>query len=320
VRVFISSTCYDLIDIRAHIGEMLRSIGVAPVMSDDQLSDFHVKHSASSIESCLVNVDSSDEVIVILDKRYGPRLGKYNFPDISATHLEYRRAVAERKPLHVFVRDRLEADHRVWSKNDRRNDLKLPWVQHEHDYGLFDIIEEHTALTAEMDKSNWYRTFSTSLDLLASVRHQYERRITPQRVTAAINTNSFPLLDIEQTVSRVEPFPVQVSVGVTLRNVGGAPAFNLRVWWTDNPEILHERAILPSSGVLKVYHVVDSGIPGRTIRTLDVQYSNPIGIRVEDCFELQSLVGPGHEVVVATQLRSRRFLRSEGVMVEVQDE
>jgi AraC-like DNA-binding protein len=62
MRVFVSSTVYDLLDIRSEIAELLRSLNIQPVLSDDKLSDFEPKFDANSIEACLVNVASSDEV------------------------------------------------------------------------------------------------------------------------------------------------------------------------------------------------------------------------------------------------------------------
>jgi Glu-tRNA(Gln) amidotransferase subunit E-like FAD-binding protein len=77
MRVFISSTVYDLIDVRAELAEQLRTLGITPVLSDDKLSGFSIQqHDINSIETCLVNVDSCDEVVLILDKRYGPTLKK----------------------------------------------------------------------------------------------------------------------------------------------------------------------------------------------------------------------------------------------------
>jgi hypothetical protein len=319
MRVFVSSTCYDLIDVRAHVGALLRSLDAVPVMSDDQLSDFHVKHSASSIESCLVNVDSSDEVIVILDQRYGPRLGKYGFEDVSATHLEYKRAITKKLPVHVYVRDRLEADYRVWSKNGKRTDLDLPWVKQQHDFGLFNLIEEHGALSANAETSNWYRSFSTVTDLSGSIRHLLERRVTPARLTKAINANMFPILDIEQSVQRLDVLPGHMKVEAILRNVGGSPGFNLCAHWEDIPTNVHRRAIIPPDGRFKVFHLIDSALAGESVRVLGVTYDNPIGVCVEDRFELKVIVGDKHEVVVSTQLLDRKFRHCDEVCVAISD-
>src|SRR4051812_7537858 len=117
MRVFISSTAYDLIDIRAELFEYFKSLGIIPILSDNSLSDFTIEHNINSIETCLANVDRADEVVVILDKRYGPSLKSAGYDDVSATHLEFRRAIERRKPIHFFVRDRLEADFSIWKKN-----------------------------------------------------------------------------------------------------------------------------------------------------------------------------------------------------------
>ncbi len=68
MKVFISSTFYDLIDVRAELATELTKMGISPVLSDDKLSDFRVESSVNSIETCLVNVDACDAVILILDR------------------------------------------------------------------------------------------------------------------------------------------------------------------------------------------------------------------------------------------------------------
>jgi hypothetical protein len=42
VRVFVSSTVSDLLDIRAELAELLTDLGAEPVMSDNSLTDFTV--------------------------------------------------------------------------------------------------------------------------------------------------------------------------------------------------------------------------------------------------------------------------------------
>lgn len=126
MRVFISSTVFDLIDVRAELGELCRSVGIIPVLSDDKLSDFRVQPDENSIQTCLTNVESCDEFVLILNRRYGPRLGKFGFDDISATDLEYRKAVDRKIPIHFYVRDRLDADYSIWKKTAGPIRLTLP--------------------------------------------------------------------------------------------------------------------------------------------------------------------------------------------------
>ncbi len=87
--VFVSSTCFDLVDVRSEVYEHLRGIGLNVLMSDEPHSEFSVVPTLDSISTCLVNVRAADVFICILSQRYGPLLGEKNFPNISATHLEY---------------------------------------------------------------------------------------------------------------------------------------------------------------------------------------------------------------------------------------
>src|SRR5260370_30298199 len=107
MRVFICSTCYDLLDIRAELEELFRTGGIVPILSDSMSSDFQVRPDQNSIETCLANVRSCDEFVIILSARYGPSLASAGFDDISATHLEYREAVVAGKSIRMYVREPL---------------------------------------------------------------------------------------------------------------------------------------------------------------------------------------------------------------------
>ena len=47
MRVFVSSTVYDLVDIRGELEQLLRELGISPVMSDHKLSDFDLAFQAN---------------------------------------------------------------------------------------------------------------------------------------------------------------------------------------------------------------------------------------------------------------------------------
>ncbi len=88
-RIFISSTCYDLIDLRAELKEFIYSTDLKPVLSDHLDTEFTTFKDQNSIQTCLINLVSCKVVIIILSQRYGPSLKKAGFGDLSATHIEY---------------------------------------------------------------------------------------------------------------------------------------------------------------------------------------------------------------------------------------
>ncbi len=163
MQVFISSTCYDLIDLRSELFEFFRQGGIDAVLSDAPDSEFEPHPSANSIESCLINLRKCEAVIFVLSRRYGARLKQADYPDISATHLEYREAVKLKKRIYLYVRDKLEADYAIWKKNGYDDRLKLTWVE-PHNEGLLALLREHREL-AEKERSNWLWIFKSSAEL-----------------------------------------------------------------------------------------------------------------------------------------------------------
>jgi hypothetical protein len=173
MHVFVSSTCYDLLDLRAELQTTLTEAGMTPVLSDRMDSGFKVVPDANSIETCLANVRACDAFIIVLSRRYGPTLEVAGYAGLSATHVEYQEAVRLGKRIHMYVRDRLEADFTVWKKNrEHREKLSFPWCE---DGKLFDLIGEHRKLTDERSQSNWLWTFRDSVELKARLRADFRQ-------------------------------------------------------------------------------------------------------------------------------------------------
>lgn len=59
-QIFVSSTCYDLLDLRAEVEALLKEMGLSPVMSDRPRSEFEVTGYSDSIATCLANVRGAD--------------------------------------------------------------------------------------------------------------------------------------------------------------------------------------------------------------------------------------------------------------------
>ncbi len=229
MRLFISSTVFDLVDVRAELAEHMKAIGITPVLSDDKLSDFRIVPDANSIETCLVNVESCDEFLIILDRRYGPSLVKAGFDDVSATHLEYNHAKQLGKPIHMFVRDRTEGEFGTWRKN-KGKPIDFEWVISGNE-GLFDLMKEHAKLSVSAKASNWKTTFTNSVDLKAAISKRFESRLMPQRIVAAIQANLFPMIEVQAKVNEEtqgDMYSRSFSLRTTFKNVGGAPAFDFK--------------------------------------------------------------------------------------------
>lgn len=317
MRVFVSSTVFDLIDVRAEVASQLRSMGIVPVMSDDKLSDFRVEPHEDSIETCLVNLDSCDEVILILDRRYGPKLGRAGFEDVSATHLEYRRAVERKKPIHVFVRDRTEAEHGIWKKN-KKAPVALIWVQ-ENDFGIFGILDEHKRLQAQSKKSNWCDTFTSSIDLKAAIAKRFEGRTLPQRLVDAIQRNEFPIISVSAVALESKDRRDRMNqYALRIQNVGGAPAFKFEACWDKTGDPYHSQQILaPGEHCL----IMTGQGSNDYCSCLSLRYSGVIGVEVHDEYSIICQFDELGQIITFDQLmierNSQKFVLATRFQIEI---
>ena len=152
LRIFISSTCYDLGVVRSELRPFITALGYEPVMSD--YSDILYDPRSHTHESCIKEVPNCDMVVLIIGPRFGgtgiPALlqdfdfnllkGASTKADIlenkdklSITQLEILKAVEQSIPVYAFVDDRVLHDHHVYEKNKHKptvmSEIEFPSIQ-----------------------------------------------------------------------------------------------------------------------------------------------------------------------------------------------
>jgi len=99
-KIFLSSTCFDLIDLRAEVKSALEDIGYTVYISE--ASDFPVDNKISTYDNCLSVVRQCDIYLLIIHTRYGsPYRGtteiklpdEFSGEEISVTVAEYLTAL-----------------------------------------------------------------------------------------------------------------------------------------------------------------------------------------------------------------------------------
>lgn len=69
LKVFVSSTCYDLGIVRAELREFLQNLGHEPLMSE--YNDILFDPRDHTHESCINEVRNADAIILIIGSRFG---------------------------------------------------------------------------------------------------------------------------------------------------------------------------------------------------------------------------------------------------------
>jgi hypothetical protein len=223
MKVFVSSTCYDLVDLRTELYEDIRDLGVECIFSDFIDSGFKVPKDAktNSIEACLVNLRDVDIVIVILSQRYGPSLGPA-FKNLSATHCEYEEARRLNKNMLFYVRDSLVGDWNSWKRNGRKKKFEPLWAAKDDAAALFNFMDQLYATDGTPGANNWSIPFRTSFDLRKNIRHAIEPAAFKDAAEKLINAGHAPILIVQgqglPTSNNIYSFEF------VLLNVGPIPA------------------------------------------------------------------------------------------------
>lgn len=148
--VMISSTCYDLRQIRADLSDFLsNALGYVPLLSE--LDSFPVDPDVDTIENCRRRVErEADVLVLVIGGRYGSvdsRTSK------SITNIEYLAARTKGIPVYAFVEKSVLAVLSVWKKNpdaDFSSAVDNP--------NVFQFIEEvrsaHKVWTFEFEKAH----------------------------------------------------------------------------------------------------------------------------------------------------------------------
>jgi len=214
--VFVSSTCYDLTDLRAELGAWLQKDGFIVKLSDNLDSGFEVDPLLNKIETCLQNVRRSDIVLFIFDRFYGKPLGgKYG--EKSATHVEFEEAVREKKGLFHFARRGTWIDFTQWRR--KGDSFPLHWVDTEQHEQFFKFLSEVDDLHNKEERNDWVDVFEKSPDLRMVVAERLYRRYPALAGARALTRDRVVRLHIEaKTTSLSVGHPVPISFHV--RNAG----------------------------------------------------------------------------------------------------
>ncbi|WP_374950319.1 DUF4062 domain-containing protein [Mucilaginibacter sp.] len=156
LKIFVSSTCYDLTQIRADLFDFISSLGYQPILSE--YPSFPIDPNKDTIENCIENVKSADLFILIIGNRYGSVVehGK------SITNTEYLYAKSVGIPVYTFIYKPLLTLLKVWINN------KSVDFTNSVDSNLIFEFAENVRTT---DK-NWCFDFEKAQDITSTLKIQ----------------------------------------------------------------------------------------------------------------------------------------------------
>ncbi len=155
--MFVSSTCFDLGQVRADIKNFLESLGIEPILSE--FDSFPVNPDVKAVDNCLKVVDENADILLLI---VGGRYGSIIDEDKSVTNMEYLRAIAKGIPVYIFVKQSILNNLPIW-KDNKAMDFK----------SVVDSPKLFEFITSIMEvNSKWVFPFESANDIIGTLRKQ----------------------------------------------------------------------------------------------------------------------------------------------------
>ena len=193
MRIFVSSTCYDLVLLRAQLRDFIFSMGYEPIMSDYE--DILYDPRAHTHSSCVSEVSNCDMVVLIVGSRFGGKsnieaLKTIDFKKIqseekgidaiinegvySVTQLEVLKAIENNVPVYSFIDKRVWHDHELYEKNKHNEAvitaISFPSIEKQE---LATYIFEFINFVRNRTRGNNIFTFEKTSDIEVILKKQW---------------------------------------------------------------------------------------------------------------------------------------------------
>ncbi|MFZ6640779.1 DUF4062 domain-containing protein [Undibacterium sp. TC4M20W] len=168
-KVFVSSTCFDLGEIREQLKRFIRSYGFDPVLSEN--GDVFYHPELHTHESCIHEISHCQLFILIIGGRFG---GSYTQDKKkSITNAEYEAARHHGIPIFTYVKNNVISDRHLYSQNKKKefvSDIEYPSIEKQmHAIDIFNFVDDvHRSM-----KNNAVEGFNVFQDIEDHLRKQW---------------------------------------------------------------------------------------------------------------------------------------------------
>lgn len=159
-RIFISSTFYDLRQIRSDIDLFIEGLGYEPIRNEE--GDIPYGKEDALEEYCYKEIKSVDILISIIGGRFGSESKRENS---SISQTELKTAIKENKQIYVFVEKNVLSEYETYLLN-KENSINYKFVDN---VKIYQFIEEIKNLKV----NNNIKGFETASDITRYLKEQF---------------------------------------------------------------------------------------------------------------------------------------------------
>ena len=189
-RVFISSTFYDLRQIRVELDKFIESLGYEPIRNEE--GDIPYGKDEALQEYCYKEILNVDILLSIIGSRYGSAGNiKEKEQEYSVSQLELKTALKEGKHVFIFIDKNVYTEYETYLLN-KGNEVKYKYVDNPN---IYKFIEEIRSLP----NNNNIKSFETADDITRYLREQLAGLFKQYIVDSKRAKEVFIIKDIENT-------------------------------------------------------------------------------------------------------------------------
>lgn len=213
LRVFVSSTYYDLRHIRSSMEGFIESMGYESVLFENGDIPFH--HDISLADACYNEVNNSHMLILIVGGRYGSAteerkkktsdsvIDKMYETYNSVTKKEYDTARIKDIPVFIFVEKGVKAEYETFKSNRDNKSIKYAHVDSVNIFHLLDEI-----LTQK--RNNYVREFDKFEDIVIWLKEQwagiFADLLISKKDSATLRDVSVQLAELNQVTKSMKEY------------------------------------------------------------------------------------------------------------------
>lgn len=191
-RVFISSTFYDLKQVRNNIGDFIKSLGYEPVMHER--SGVAYSQTTPLENDCYHELASCDIVVCIIGNHFG---SKSLDNDLSITMNEIQNAIKNKKKVYIFIANDVYTEHRTYLLNKDTGTFKSAYTD--------DIrIHEFIAELNKTVKNHVIMSFETTDQIISILKAQFAGLLQNLLQREASMTEAKTAYDLQQSADRMK--------------------------------------------------------------------------------------------------------------------
>lgn len=194
-RVFISSTFYDLKQIRIELDKFIESLGYEPVRNE--VGDIPYGKDEELQSYCYKEISNVDILVSIIGGRYGSKATTEEpSQEYSISQMELKTAWREDKQVFIFIENNVFTEFETYSLNKGNKDIHYRFVDNPD---IYKFIEEIKGLST----NNNIKGFDTADDIKAYLKEQFAGLFKQFLLDSKRMKEAIVLRDIENTAKNL---------------------------------------------------------------------------------------------------------------------